>query len=358
MMRIIVEGDKSRYQFLRKIIDRNNLNVDFTTEDLASRTIRVVSDKNRLGDGIYYSACVPLHTELVFPDEFEISPVSAEPGDRVMLFDEFPYRMWNEKEKQDSYLTKYDISLCEIILLKNERKALSSDISTEETALEEARENYEKEGFQVKVLGREDKMNFLLWSHGREIPNWDERFSRKLCSARTEIEEELDFDYEISFFCGMGEGEGINKILSDPQKLDSFTKYNPYMNGKNVIELYTDNAYDFFWKSNASIFEGFNSGIYKKYMKKVCLWNMEKDLEQLNREVMKSFKAYVKGSDELTFSGSEEEYSLFVNQNAGVILSFKERIKKFFQEEMRNVIKKQMLDRIRTMEGLVDEKIF
>ena len=71
-MKLIVLGDKSRYQFLRKIITDENINLK--TEILSEKNIEIMSDivnnidnpKERV---LYFSKKLPLHTTLFFPSE-------------------------------------------------------------------------------------------------------------------------------------------------------------------------------------------------------------------------------------------------------------------------------------------------
>ena len=79
-MRIIVAGDKSRYQFFRDIInvDVSQMREEFYTENLGRRTVYLTSDKNQVNnDVVLFSDKVPLNTVLCFPEEFWMFPLSV-----------------------------------------------------------------------------------------------------------------------------------------------------------------------------------------------------------------------------------------------------------------------------------------
>ena len=93
-MRLIILGDRSRYQFLRKIIDDENMNLK--TEVLSEKNIEIMSETINNIDNpkervFYFSKKLPLHTTLFFPSEINMSSEYGA-NDKILFFDEFPYR--------------------------------------------------------------------------------------------------------------------------------------------------------------------------------------------------------------------------------------------------------------------------
>ena len=102
-MRLIVLGDKSRYQFLRKIIDDENMNLQ--TEVLSEKNIEIISEKlgnidNSKESVFYFSKKLPLHTTLFFPSEINMD-TRYEINNKILFF---------EKAKVDIYMPKENIS--------------------------------------------------------------------------------------------------------------------------------------------------------------------------------------------------------------------------------------------------------
>ena len=163
-MRLIVLGDKSRYQFLRKIIDDENMNLK--TEILSKKDIEIVSEKidnidNLNEKVVYLSKKLPLYTTLFFPSEINTSS-KYETNDKILFFDEFPYRTAIGMENIKNILEKNPEIDFEIILIKNNRKNLQSDLSNEEEAIRTAIKEYYLEKFRVRVVNFEDNYNFLF----------------------------------------------------------------------------------------------------------------------------------------------------------------------------------------------------
>ena len=157
-MRIIVAGDKSRYQFFRDIInvDVSQMREEFYTENLGRRTVYLTSDKNQVNnDVVLFSDKVPLNTVLCFPEEFLDVPTICEMEDRVVLFDEFPYATEKKLERAQK-LSDFGVAdQLQVILIINNRIGLQSDLSTVEMALEEAEKLYQKSNISVYCWRRE-----------------------------------------------------------------------------------------------------------------------------------------------------------------------------------------------------------
>lgn len=68
-MKIIVIGDKSRYQFLRKLTENPSL----TSESLGRKKVVVTGNRQTESETIFFSPCLPLYTELEFPSENDIN---------------------------------------------------------------------------------------------------------------------------------------------------------------------------------------------------------------------------------------------------------------------------------------------
>ena len=172
-MRLIVLGDKSRYQFLRKIIDDENMNLQ--TEVLSEKNIEIMSETINNIDNpkervFYFSKKLPLHTTLFFPSEINMSSEYGA-NDKILFFDEFPYRTAIGMENIKNIFKKNPEIDFEIILIKNNRKNFQSDLSNEEEAIEIAVKEYYLEKFRVKVVNFEDNYDFLFWNFEGFIKN-------------------------------------------------------------------------------------------------------------------------------------------------------------------------------------------
>lgn len=354
-MRLIVLGDKSRYQFLRKIITDENINLK--TEILSEKNIEIISEKlgnidNSKESVFYFSKKLPLHTTLFFPSEINMD-TRYEINNKILFFDEFPYRTATSIENIKYILEKNPKLDFEIILIKNNRKNLQSDLSNENEAIKTAIREYNLEGFRVKVVDFEENYNFLFWSF--------EGFTKNINSFTNDLEELkkiLDIFFEIEYEM---EYIQIEEKLSE-QLLDSFVKYKKsFINKDNIMNLLKINVSDYFFKKdyNYKQFFEFSENLYLKNIDKVCVWNVERDLKNLKLKFKKRIEEFIELPILIKFDGiTEEDYIFFYNKYKKEMIEFKNRIKTFFKTELCQLIKDYIKNKIERMENFLDEKIY
>lgn len=354
-MRLIVLGDKSRYQFLRKIITDENINLK--TEILSEKNIEIISEKlgnidNSKESVFYFSKKLPLHTTLFFPSEINMD-TRYEINNKILFFDEFPYRTVTSIENIKYILEKNPKLDFDIILIKNNRKNLQSDLSNENEAIKTAIREYNLEGFRVKVVDFEENYNFLFWGF--------EGFTKNINSFTNDLEELkkiLDIFFEIEYEM---EYIQIEEKLSE-QLLDSFVKYKKsFINKDNIMNLLKINVSDYFFKEdyNYKQFFEFSENLYLKNIDKVCVWNIERDLKNLKLKFKKRIEEFIELPILIKFDGiTEEDYIFFYNKYKKEMIEFKNRIKTFFKTELCQLIKDYIKNKIERMENFLDEKIY
>ena len=64
-MKIIVIGDESRYQFLRKLMEKENTPIDLKI--VKEKGCTVTWNIENVSENVYYSSQLPLYTEVEFP---------------------------------------------------------------------------------------------------------------------------------------------------------------------------------------------------------------------------------------------------------------------------------------------------
>lgn len=354
-MRLIVLGDKSRYQFLRKIITDENINLK--TEILSEKNIEIMSDTVNNIDNpkervFYFSKKLPLHTTLFFPSEINTDS-RYEINNKILFFDEFPYRTATGIENIKHILEKNPKLDFEIILIKNNRKNLESDLSNENEAIKIAIREYNLEKFRVKIVDFEENYNFLFWSF--------EGFKKNTNSFTNDLEElkkNLDIFFEIEYEM---EYIQIEEKLSE-QLLDSFVKYKKsFINKDNIMDLLKIDVSDYFFKNdyNYKQFFEFSENLYLKNIDKVCVWNVERDLKNLKLKFKKRIEEFIELPILIKFDGiTEEDYIFFYNKYKKEMIEFKNRIKIFFKTELCQLIKDYIKNKIERMENFLDEKIY
>ncbi len=349
-MKIIAIGDKSRYQYLRSIVLSDGVKeTSFKTEYLGSNTVYVVPSNYNSNENSFRSNMLPLATEIVFPSEIECGQYECCDNDKVILFDEFPFRTQEKIDNLNLYAQQVGHGLCEIVLILNDRKLMESDISTEKMAFEGAYDEYKTEGFKVYKYVQGELNDFLFGMGNSKIDQNVFNLKRKIGQVKEEVEI-LESDYNLEYEIN------IHKFFENPALLDSFFEYNKKGLRENANKYFINNAKMCFFKDIKGQYVNFYEKIYMRYIEKICVWDLQKDINFLNRKVILRFEQYFQDIPQLSCKEDEKDYVIWINQNIQYILSFKEKMKAFFETELCQIIKEQIKERMNKLEELLDEK--
>lgn len=348
MPKIIVTGDKSRYQFLRSITERENIHITdfFFTENMEKEDIILTSAKDEKGENIYFSSKVPLNTRLIFPKEFSEESKYYVLYGKILYFDEFPFAT-------DEEFTRFETMLqcnpkMEIVLFENSREALDSDVTTEEMALKEAMERYRSRNVRVTRYSPGEALDFLYCSVRPDNPGYDTSFRFLLKEARRMM---LTFDsmYEWKYECHLSE------FVEDIRRLNILFRYDRRLRNQNVWEFFCRKALQIYWK-NTDKTDIFVKDVYTRNIEYISVWNIKEDVEDLKKCVRQFFWAKLMPSETLIYTGEEEEYGIFMNRNLKKTLAFKNKLINFFREDLKKYIKDRILRDMERMEKILNEK--
>ena len=104
-MKIIVIGDESRYQFLRKLMEKGNIPISL--EIVKEKGCTVTWNIENVSENVYYSSQLPLYTEVEFPTIERINQESISYKDaKLLIFDEQPYQTEGEVKLLNKYRYK------------------------------------------------------------------------------------------------------------------------------------------------------------------------------------------------------------------------------------------------------------
>jgi hypothetical protein len=349
-MRIIVIGDNSRYQFLRQLVNMEDVDSrNFRSEYLQTMDVILCCDKKEKLEGLYYSNKIPLNTRIYFPSYYKKRAFSSEfninDSDKVIYFNEFPYLTDKCREELEKLKEGEKYSQLRVILLLNDRKFIDNDVTTQEDAVHEAMEAYKKMNIACTIYKPSDKPSFLLWDFDMEQGKDSKKYRCLLENARKKLDE-FDSDYDLSY-----ELE-LEDLVNDPNiRTDNIFSYSG-LNEANVWDSFDSRAVGFFMKNPTVV--NFYSEIYKKYIRNICVWDMERDLSDLQKTVNKEFVEKIKMHNSLVYRGTELEYSQFLNNHRDETIEFSKRIIDFFGKELRNIIKLRTEKNIMKMEVFIN----
>ena len=353
-MKIIVIGDESRYQFLRKLMEKGNIPINL--EIVKEKGCTVTWNIENVSENVYYSSQVPLYTEVEFPTIERINQESISYKDaKLLIFDEQPYQTEGDVKLLNKY--RYKGLSCEIILVLNNRKAMDSDVSSEQDGADKALEYYQNRGFRVHKYVMGEAFDFFLYEDYQEN-NAYRYFKEKLKEMEEEACEMILSMYELKL-----KEYDLNKyISSDPAPWNKFFPY--YKNISDIVIYSTQNAFHTLMKKEnekfTQIYEDLYKELYKSNKLNIECWNLKKDKEILYQKLVQSYRQKFKGMVQLSFKGDELEYTKWMTDegNKKIIIEIKNKLGEFIEKDAGDIIRKYMLDRINRMEEVLNGKVY
>lgn len=345
-MRIIILGDKSRYQFFRYLVDFSELNKkdSFFTEQLCQNDVFIVSDISLKKDNCFFSPMLPLNTMLFFPKEFEEFEDYTK-DDKIIFFDEFPYNTSDYLEKLYDIKTNGSFNQLEVVLFQNYREGLTTDISTNSMALDDARDKLISSGVCFCEYKIGDCMDFLFWRFNNEKVNEKNVVQPLIDAVKTEL---ATFDSSYDYLCETT----IGPIIKDPTVWKNIIRFDNSLVGKNLWEKYGDRAYDGLINNNNEI-QQFYINIYKYAVMSMIVWDSDKDIQVLNSIVKKEFLSMFNDGTKLYYYGNRDKYEEFINNHKEVLLG-QNLIVDFFYEYLKEIIKNRICILVNKMEELLN----
>lgn len=345
-MRLIITGDKSRYQFLRYIVGKDSIsdNEGFHTEQISEKDLIVTAEKECASADTYYSGKIPPNTILFFPAEYG-SDISYRSDDRIIFFNEFPYSTDSTIEELDKLIMNGKYGQLEVVLAENSRNGLESDISTGEMALNEAISRYRQKSINVNRYIMGTRPDFLLWSTCQNT-----RFSQRVFSPLLESVKEylkvFDSTYELEYELEVG------LILNNPIIRKKLIQYEKGMIGKDIWSVFCKRTCDFFFAKNNEVYH-FIKELYRNAIKDICIWDYEIDFSLLMKGINNSLAAGFNGLQPLIYNGARENYDEFLNNNH-VINTYNQIVMTYFSNKIKEIIKERIIKDINILEELLN----
>lgn len=341
-MRIVIIGDRSRYQFLRYLV---KLSKDaMYTEDIWNEEI-YVSSKNTDIKNTLFSPLIPLNSTLLFPKEYD-NDILFDENDKILYFNEFPYNREEDIEKLQEIISSDKKGQFQVILVKNQREGMDTDISTDDMAIESAERILKEMNVSYCKYEMFQIPYFLFWKleKGQYFENY--KFRPLLDQAKNDLaifDSLYDWSYDLN----------IATMLDDPSIRKNIFRYDSSLQNKNVWQIYRFRSYKSFLKNNVVI-EQFYLELYKNTVCSIAIWDIKKDIAKLKKNIKTEFDQKFNALNEISFSGDEVEYDSFLNRNR-IIITLNNLLITFFKEDLKKIIKLRIYRDIERMEELINE---
>lgn len=346
-MYYMVLGDKSRYQFLRGIIETGyNSRNYFSDVKLGENDICISSDKCE-EDMVYYSRKIPLNTKLFFPNAYgELSKEYEDykKYDKIIVFDEFPYATSDIIKDVDTLIKLVGNVKLLVVIFRNGIEGLKSDVSTEDDAFLNAKRIYESKEICIHSYSPNESAGFLFRTI-KNIDNCGFTIMQEIVKVRGNLIT-LDSFFDLIF-------EEYMKSYIDIDILNRFIKLSNIKNRENIWEIYSKTAYDYYWIKNEHEIRKYYLMLYAKVVAGLRIWNTENDedklLDILKSEFLKQFDDF----DEVIFNKNMDLNELFLKAHEQEIIRFKEKIIYYFKNEAKNIIKQYVVELMDKIERLL-----
>lgn len=356
-MRVIVLGDKSRYQFLRSLNPEGINNNVFNTENLAKKDIYMSSVRKQMKEGYFYSRKIPLNTELIFVNEINVADIKCEDNDKLLIFDEFPFRTETEIAQLRYYIEHNNVNDCVVVLVNNNMDTLKTDVTNMQTAVADAIKEYEADCFPVFVYTMGMEFDFLFGSTNYLATYSVSGQAMKILSdAKLQIEVSFDGAYRRALMFEAGVYPGSPDFVS---VLGTLTKFDIQMKETSVFCVLEHKVCNYLWDNTKSKYLMFATEFYQKKVKEylgvLCKWDLGRDLVLLQKFIQDDFLKFIHSDIKNVCVASDREYEFFKDHYKGEMDSFRNKIMQYFNEKLKTLLKERICKRIEEMEKIIGD---
>jgi len=321
------------------------------------------------GYTVIKSDVIPSYTQVIVPPAgsnlFDMRPGV---NDSIFIADYWP--VLNNESMDTAANFRNDYPYCElhILLFESVRKTSSTDVrdSDSQSALGQAIESYEREGFPVITINRRKinrrKFSRRLIDRGgnerretdrrkneyyenvfQEIEtlffwqnrDYDDMLRRDFNKKLADLKEKFDTNYEMRY-------ELLEKMLKQimlyPGFSETYTKYNKE-SGVTTLNRIAENAAKKFFDNN-SVFTEELTGIIEMFTKDIRLWDYEKIIETIRHNLSGQFVNGLKATLPAVTVKDATEISymkFFLDSDFNTI--FAKYCNAFFNETARETVK-------------------
>lgn len=349
---LILIGDDSRYLFLKSILP-DRIKKQLTDEKLFKNDIKVIynedyyikdkEDKNVIIIGLNI---IPAYKMLYIPkDIYSSIDFSKKNIDKLIIFNSFPYGKSNLIEEYRYLQENFNIADSLVILYKENRRFGNTDLYSEEQSIKEATKIYEQQKLKVMTYF-EDVFNKEIFEFKPNFYNaFKNSYKNKVIYGKEYFEENFHFNYELNI------KDFFNMFnLVDNDKYDKFNSIFSFYNVKeseDVWNKFLENLlkeYFFCEFGLLNIIRDF----YMEFIRDISIWNIEKDLNDLDQVVVKECKLFFENHKILKSPKNQLEYIALMNKKGedNIKVLFKKRIDEFIDLRLKKILYMKIKEKI------------
>lgn len=337
---ISVVGDESRYQFARIMIGEMDC-VNYANEKSGMNFIfinsgfrRYIQDEKNI---MVYTDLVQIGRVIEIPAEnFSTKSICGDRiSDKVLLFNTFPYAKLNLLDSLEEMVEAMPMTEFEVVLYKEKRKFLSTDISSIDEAMEFAKLEYMKFASNVVVFRPENRLDKLFIIHQHISKRLKMNYSNLVEIQKNRFKMRFDITYSAEI------EDYINYLfdLLNPDDLLSATEVFSFEMVKDKADIwsaYKSNFERIYLFGNYDIINRV-AEFYFSYVEGISCLNQEDEREKVEEILLEKYNKFFEYRTRIFVPQSEIDYLRLVSKT-GLCEKFLQRIQSFAKDGLKNVL--------------------
>ena len=354
MISVVIMGDQSKYSFLGEIVQQ----IPIPKTKMGDTDIIVTQFDTNGGTASnraieLKSARLPIATKVVFPSNNANVQDYADKAAAVLYFEEFGFLKSSSLKELES-ICEAKFPSVTVVLYIPQRNFLESDISTYDEDIETARAKYKEDGYTVIEYTPGTSMLPLVVQLPSDISAncHRDRVLDKITKKKELLYDEdvgVKFDYEYTrevCECSLSEHDRLLITRYDKQEFER----------ASLDVVYFERARKLIFEKKRSTLVEPLLGVYKNFInnpdfKEFIFWDMEKDVQILEKIIKTKFYESIFVNHNTIFQGTPIEYGMYEEKNK-LCLEFYNRIETFFRDTFCEAIVQHIDSRLTKLEKL------
>lgn len=349
--KIICLGDESRYLFIRELFPED-IRSHVTYDELCNNDVFITYNEKNDFEKLPEENKIMISLNSISISKLIYIPVDIfnirneeKHIDKLLMFNSFPYGKLNIIEDLKYVMDNHEASEVLGVLYREERNFSSTDLSSEEESISDAKHNYAKRGIKTIVHEPGDYSEDIFEINPDFIRMFKDSYKNKYSKVKDRFNEryEREYDFNIKGYFNMF-------TILDPEKYRKFDDIFGFDKVKNSNDIWKTLMFNYkkkYMDGECGVFNQIKD-LYIEFIRDVCVWNLDEDLSKLNETILEAYNEHFGQEKVLKTPDSELEYIKLLNCEEGNCLEviFKNKLKSFQDGKLKIILHKYIDKRL------------
>ncbi|MDB8562368.1 hypothetical protein PNU51_13835, partial [Turicibacter sanguinis] len=259
------------------------------------------------------------------------------------------------QEDVDFMLKQFSVNHVNSILYKEKRRFGTTDISSENESLENAKKLYEERNINTIIYNQYEYNQDLFNLSPDFIDSFKYDYKKNYNNILQRFNDRYTRDYDLKV-----KGYFNMLTLLDPDEFEYFNDIFSYEKVKNSNDIwlsYVKNFEEEYMIGSEGILQIVKE-LYKGYISDICFWNIEDDLNNLENIIIYQYREYFEIEKRLKAPEDELEYIKLINQNQenSLDIFFKNKLKDFVNIILKNIISNYIQNQYNQIKKMIGDQ--